>query len=252
MNLGKPIFILFAVLAFLSALWRGLPPIGLIETLLWGSLAWLWTKKDWKDVRLNYALLVVASLILLGEGYRVGVVARQQQTAKAALNDTSYRPNANPLDALRSEPTDKCGPSNTNSFDRAMNHCDDSPRVAPVKKPESTTNSSSFEDSVAPSEKEQISAIIALTPDKLITRCGKPLTDRTKKWADNSDVRFLSYTDVYGRPVTLAFSGPQDIYLQYGDRKGLDPIVEFRLDPPVYAEKYALRAAYMLPCAATQ
>ena len=77
MNLGKPILILFAVLAFLSALWRGLPPIGLIEIFLWASLAWLWTKKDWKDVRLNYALLAVASLILLGEGYRVGIVAGQ-------------------------------------------------------------------------------------------------------------------------------------------------------------------------------
>jgi hypothetical protein len=38
MNLGKPIFVLFAVLAFLSALWWGLPPIGLIETLLWVRL----------------------------------------------------------------------------------------------------------------------------------------------------------------------------------------------------------------------
>ncbi|MGA2301048.1 MAG: hypothetical protein ABSG77_10200 [Candidatus Acidiferrum sp.] len=250
MNLGKPIFILFAVLAFLSALWRGLPPFGLIETLLWGSLAWLWAKKDWKDVRLNYALLAVASLILLGEGYRVGVVAGQQQTAKAALKDPSYKVNANPLDALRTEPIDKCGPSNTNLIDRAMDHCDDTPKLAPEKKPESTNNPSSFEDSVAASEKEQISAIVALTPDKLIVRCGPPLTDRTRKFADNTKARALSYTDVYGSTTTLVFSGPHDIYLQHNDENLMDPIIQFRLDPPVYAEKYALRAAYMLPCAA--
>jgi hypothetical protein len=159
MNLGKPIFLLFAFLAFLSALWRGLPPIGFIEIFLWASLAWLWTKKDWKDARLNYALLAIAALILLGEGYRVGVVAGQQQTAKASLNDRDYKLNANPLDALRSETIDKCGPANTNLIDRAMDHCDDAPKLAPEKKPESTNNPSSFEDSVAASEKEQISAI---------------------------------------------------------------------------------------------
>ena len=249
MNLGKPIFILFAVLAFLSTLWRGLPPIGFIEVFLWASLAWLWTKKDWKDVRLNYALLAIAALILLGQGYRVGVVAGQQQTVKAALNGRSDKPVESLSDYLSSLPRDYCGPSNTNPLNRLRAHCDDTPKLPPEKKPESTNNYS-FDDSVAASEKEQISAIVALTPDKLIIRCGPPLTDRTRKFADNSDVRFLSYTDVYGRTITLAFSGPQDIYLQDGDRKVLDPIIEFRLDPPVYSEKYALRAAYMLPCAA--
>ena len=131
MNLGKPIFILFAVLAFLSALWRGLPPFGLIETLLWGSLAWLWAKKDWKDVRLNYALLAVASLILLGEGYRVGVVAGQQQTVKAALNDRSHKPVESLSDYLR-----LCGSSNTNPIDRLRAHCDDTPKLPPEKKPD--------------------------------------------------------------------------------------------------------------------
>lgn len=239
MNLGKPVFILLAVLAFASALGRGLPPIGIIETLLWVSLAALWTKKDWKDVRLNYALLAITALILLGEGYRVGLAAGKREKA-----------NVNPLAALPSDIKDKCDPSNTNLRDRAMDHCDDTPNPAPERKPESSNNSSSFDGSVVASEKEQISAIVALTPDKLISRCGKPLTDRTSKWADNSRARSLSYTDVYGRTISLVFTGPYDIYLQYGGRKGWDPITSLRLDRPVYAEEYALRAALLLPCAA--
>jgi hypothetical protein len=118
------------------------------------------------------------------------------------------------------------------------------------KKLESTNRSSSLDDLVAESQKEQASAIVALTPDKLVARCGNPLTDRTRKWADNSEGRFLSYTDVYGRTVTLIFSGPHDIYLRRGDAKVMDPIIQFRLDPPVYQEEYALRAAVLLPCAA--
>src|SRR5271165_1919217 len=184
MNLGKPIFILFAVLALLSTLLRGLPPIGLIEVFLWASLAWLWTKKDWKDVRLNYTLLAIAALILLGQGYRVGVVAGQKQTVKAASNGRSDKPVASLSDFLASQPTDKCGPSNTNPLDRILEHCGDAPKLPPEKKLESTNNSAPFDVVFAGSEKEQISAIVELTPDKLIARCGKPLADRSRKWAD--------------------------------------------------------------------
>src|SRR6266480_5059608 len=72
MNLGKPIFSALAVLAFVVALVHGLPPIGVFEALLWSALAALWTVKNWRNERLNYALLALAAFVFVGEGYVLG------------------------------------------------------------------------------------------------------------------------------------------------------------------------------------
>jgi len=72
MNLGKPIFSALAVLAFVVALVHGLPPIAVLEVLLWSALAALWTVKNWRNERLNYALLALAALVFVGEGYVLG------------------------------------------------------------------------------------------------------------------------------------------------------------------------------------
>ena len=90
MNLGKPIFAALAVLAFVVALAHGLPPIGVLEVLLWSALAALWTVKNWRNERLNYALLAFAALVFVGEGYVLGHNTAQPKASQA--------PNPKPAD----------------------------------------------------------------------------------------------------------------------------------------------------------
>jgi hypothetical protein len=223
MNLGKPIFILLALIAFLSALWRGLPPIGFIEVFLWAGLALLWTKKDWRDVRLNYALLAVAGLILLGEGYQVGVVAGQQQQIAKAM------------------------PGSKNS--NAVKNQAYTPALAPATVPDTEPGQGVVEQETR-EEAGQFLNMIGIKPVTLIARCGKPLADKVRKYAHAPDARILSYTDIYDRKIAFVFSGPYDIYVQYGDRQSWSPIVSYQFDPPIYSKEEAVRAAILLPCAA--
>src|SRR5205823_3479500 len=81
MNLGKPIFSALAVLSFVVALVHGLPPIGVLEALLWSALAVLWSLKNWRNERLNYALLALAALVFVGEGYVLGHNTAQPSAA---------------------------------------------------------------------------------------------------------------------------------------------------------------------------
>ncbi len=106
MNLGKPIFAALAVLAFVVALAHGLPPIGVLEALLWSALAALWTVKNWRNERLNYALLALAALVFVGEGYMLGHNTAQPKAAAkpkapSLFDDalgTSQAPNPKPAD----------------------------------------------------------------------------------------------------------------------------------------------------------
>jgi len=101
MNLGKVIFCALTILSLVLALLQGLPPIRILETVFWASLAVLWAAKDWKTVWLNYTLLAVAAIVLLGEGYLVGIAVGRQQSFKGAV---SRRPSPNsaknPIDDL--------------------------------------------------------------------------------------------------------------------------------------------------------
>src|SRR6266480_3861432 len=97
MNLGKPIFSALAVLAFVVALVHGLPPIGVLEALLWSALAALWTVKNWRNERLNYALLALAALVFVGEGYVLGHNTTQPRVSQA----TNPKPaDLNPITTL--------------------------------------------------------------------------------------------------------------------------------------------------------
>lgn len=92
MNLGKPIFSALAVLAFMVALVHGLPPIGVLEALLWSALAALWTVKNWRNERLNYALLALAAFVFVGEGYMLGHNTAQGTSQASKLKPADPNP----------------------------------------------------------------------------------------------------------------------------------------------------------------
>jgi hypothetical protein len=107
MNLGKPIFSALAALALVVAFVHGMPPIGILEVLLWCALAALWTTKNWRDERLNYALLAFAALVFVGEGYALGKDTAQSKSFFSSFDGVPGTPQVAPQQPIENEPAEE-------------------------------------------------------------------------------------------------------------------------------------------------
>lgn len=71
-NIGTIVFGGFCALSVLVSLVRGVVPIYLAEAVLWGGLAWYWHKRKPRSAAATGTVLVLAIVMVAGEGFLVG------------------------------------------------------------------------------------------------------------------------------------------------------------------------------------
>jgi hypothetical protein len=112
---GAFVFASFSMITLLVSLFKGIVPIYLVESALWGALAWYWHKRNPTSQKTNLFVLLLAVVVAAGEGYSVGhkvgldEVSPKGRDAFTDLGFYSPPPTTNPCDkgipsGVRTEP----------------------------------------------------------------------------------------------------------------------------------------------------
>jgi hypothetical protein len=71
-NFGTIAFAAFSLLSLVVCFVQGIVPIYIVESVIWGALAWYWHKKNPASQTANLIALLLAVAVAAGEGYSVG------------------------------------------------------------------------------------------------------------------------------------------------------------------------------------
>jgi hypothetical protein len=89
-NYGTFVFALFSVLSLTVSITRGIVPIYLAESVLWGCLAWYWHKKGYSSQVANASFLALAAIVFAGNGYSFGQRSGYRN-GYAAASESAYQ-----------------------------------------------------------------------------------------------------------------------------------------------------------------
>lgn len=86
---GAFVFASFSMITLLVSLSKGIVPIYLAESALWGALAWYWHKRNPTSQKANLAVLLLAVVVAAGEGYSLGHKAGRDGVSPKARDASS-------------------------------------------------------------------------------------------------------------------------------------------------------------------